>query len=78
MKELEYTHEAFTDMGMRLDAAIDYVELLTLGDGKKENMPSPFSIALTLKMLIEPVADFLGWADTFASILGNEEPGADA
>jgi hypothetical protein len=68
MSEKKYTQDDFADMILRVDAILDFVELLDYYSGHNDNRPAFMSIALILRTLIEPLDEFLSWAFIYANI----------
>jgi hypothetical protein len=73
MPDRKYTQRDFAHMGLQAAALKDFAELLDYNYNRKANGPALASIALIIKTLIEPVDDFLAWADDHAEI-PKEEP----
>jgi len=70
MADKKYTQADFTDAALRVGAARDLGELLM--NYEQSDISMQISTALILETLLEPVEDFLHWADTFAVIPDNE------
>jgi hypothetical protein len=73
MPDKKYTQRDFTAMGLQVGALKDFAELLDYNYDRKADGPTLASIALIIKTLIDPVDNFLSWADTYAEI-PKEEP----
>jgi hypothetical protein len=67
----KYTQEDFGEMAFRAGVLKDFVETLTYVDN---HAPPLASVALIIMELIDPISDFLLWADTYAEIPNEEEP----
>jgi hypothetical protein len=66
----KYTTEDIDRMNFRMGVIEDFVGVLDRND-EKDNV-SLSSVAFILKMLLEPIGDFLSWAVTYADIPGEE------
>jgi hypothetical protein len=71
--ERKYTQDDLTDIALKLSAARDYMDLLEYSCDRKTGGPSPATVALTMRMFIEPVADFIEWAMTYATLPSDED-----
>ena len=71
----EYTQNDFNGMCIKLHAVHDLAELLVSAgfDEQKEKEISLLSIAYIIKAFVDPVAEFLSWAATYANIPGEKE-----
>ncbi|GHU83639.1 hypothetical protein FACS189468_8900 [Spirochaetia bacterium] len=71
----EYTQDDFNGMCIKLHTVQDFAELLVSSefDNQKKKEISLISIADIIKMLVDPVEEFLSWAYTYAEIPGEKE-----
>jgi hypothetical protein len=73
MPDKKYTQWDFAHMGLQADALKDFADLLDHNYDRQADGTMLASIALIIKTLIEPVNDFLAWADDHVEI-PKEEP----
>ena len=71
--EHQYTKKDLSDMVIRLAAIRDFSELIDRSFDRDKEGHLLASIAFILQTLIEPIEDFLAWADIYATFPGDEE-----